>query len=410
MDAREQRGVMIAAKCRIKRCDDGWIVPSQSTPGGKYKVYPSHDGYHCTCPDHEVIGCVCKHIHAVKITIEREENEDGSVTETVTMTETIKRKTYPQNWRAYNAAQTTEKATFQTLLRDLCKGIQEPPPNGRGRPPIPLADLIFAAVFKVYSTVSGRRFMCDLRDAHDKGHIRKLPCYNSIFNVLESEATFDVLKSLVLATAEPLKAIETTFACDSSGFSGCRFDRWYDHKWGEHKIQRAWVKAHVMTGVKTNVITAVEIHDQYTNDSPLLKPLLATTAARFKVNEVSADLGYLSVSNYEAIVESGATAYIPFKSNSAASTEGIWNTMFHFFHLHRDEFLSRYHQRSNVETTFSMVKAKFGDGVRSKGDVAMKNEVLAKIVAHNICCLISAIHELGLDPVFWSEGATSESA
>src|SRR5207237_5785335 len=32
---------------------------------------------------------------------------------------------------------------------------------------------------------------------------------------------------------------------------------------------------------------------------------------------------------------------------------------------------------------------------------AMKNEVLGKILCHNICCLISAIHELGVDPVFW---------
>ena len=48
------------------------------------------------------------------------------------------RKTYPQNRRAYNAAQTSEKATFQVLLRDLCKGIKEPPPNGRGRLRIPL--------------------------------------------------------------------------------------------------------------------------------------------------------------------------------------------------------------------------------------------------------------------------------
>ena len=84
--------------------------------------------------------------------------------------------------------------------------------------------------------------------------------------------------------------------------------------------------------------------------------------------------------------------------------------MFHFFHLHRNEFLSRYHQRSNVESTFSMMKAKFGDGVRSKTDVAMKNEVLAKIVCHNICCLISAIHELGLDPVFWAGSTVAEES
>ena len=48
--------------------------------------------------------------------------------------------------------------------------------------------------------------------------------------------------------------------------------------------------------------------------------------------------------------------------------------MFHFFSLNRDEFLRHYHKRSNVESTFSMIKAKFGDSVRSKTDVAMKNE------------------------------------
>jgi hypothetical protein len=30
----------------------------------------------------------------------------------------------------------------------------------------------------------------------------------------------------------------------------------------------------------------------------------------------------------------------------------------------------------------------------------MKNEVLAKILCHNLCCLISAWYELGIEPVF----------
>ena len=33
--------------------------------------------------------------------------------------------------------------------------------------------------------------------------------------------------------------------------------------------------------------------------------------------------------------------------------------MYHMFAVQRDTFLSRYHQRSNVETTFSMIKGKF---------------------------------------------------
>ena len=86
---------------------------------------------------------------------------------------------------------------------------------------------------------------------------------------------------------------------------------------------------------------------------------------------------------------------------------GLFAKAFHYFSLNREAFLARYHQRSNVESTFSMIKAKFGDAVRSKTDVAMKNEVLCKILCHNICCLISAIYELGLSPVFWGEVATA---
>ena len=45
-----------------------------------------------------------------------------------------------------------------------------------------------------------------------------------------------------------------------------------------------------------------------------------------------------------------------------------------------------------------MIKAKFRDHVRSKTDVAMKNEVLAKILCHNICCLIGSNVRIGNRP------------
>ena len=67
--------------------------------------------------------------------------------------------------------------------------------------------------------------------------------------------------------------------------------------------------------------------------------------------------------------------------------------------------MARYHQRSNVESTFSMIKRKLGDSVRSEGELAMRNEVLAKLVCHNLCCLISAMYEMGVNPVFWVDQA-----
>ena len=403
MCERQERGVVIADRCRIDKTGDFYIVPSQ-TNNGKYVVSFRNEEAHCTCPDHETRGVKCKHIFAVEIVSQRQENPDGSVTVTqaVRTTEVIKR-TYPQKWPAYNAAQVNEKRKFQVLLRDLCSGLVEPPRAKTGRPSIPLCDSIFSAIFKVYSTVSGRRFMCDLTDAHQNGYIGRLPCYNSIFNILEAEATTEVLQHLVAESAKSLKTVESSFACDSSGFSASRFDRWYDHKHGGQKIQRTWVKAHVMCGVKTNVITAVEIHGKNDNDSPFLPPLLTATRKNFNVSEVSADMGYISEDNLQAVMDAGAKPFIPFKSNATGGKGGLWEKMFHYFSFNKEEFFGRYHLRSNVESTFSMLKAKFGDSVRSKTDVAMKNEVLAKVVCHNVCCLISAIYELGIDPVFWAE-------
>ncbi len=62
-----------------------------------------------------------------------------------------------------------------------------------------------------------------------------------------------------------------------------------------------------------------------------------------------------------------------------------------------------YHQRSNVESVFNMVKAKFGDKLRSKNWVAQQNELLCKLIAHNIVVLIHEMQELGISPNFCSQ-------
>ena len=71
----------------------------------------------------------------------------------------------------------------------------------------------------------------------------------------------------------------------------------------------------------------------------------------------------------------------------------------------REEFLVHYHKRSNVETTFSMIKAKFGERLRSKTETAQINEALCKVLCHNLCVVIQSVYELGIAPEFTSEAA-----
>ena len=81
---------------------------------------------------------------------------------------------------------------------------------------------------------------------------------------------------------------------------------------------------------------------------------------------------------------------------------GAWGSKaLGYFLYHREEWLASYHKRSNVETAFSMIKRKFGDFVRSKTDVAMANEALCKVLAHNLVVLIHEMYELGIEPAFW---------
>lgn len=73
----------------------------------------------------------------------------------------------------------------------------------------------------------------------------------------------------------------------------------------------------------------------------------------------------------------------------------------HIFNFNRLEFMAHYHKRSNIESAFSMIKAKFGGSVRSKSPVAQVNEVLLKVLCHNICVLLQSIGELGIEANFW---------
>jgi len=314
----------------------------------------------------------------------------------------MEQKTYSQQWSEYNKAQTREKALFMKLLYDLCQNIEEPEYKF-GRPKLSLSDIIFCSVFKVYSLYSGRRFTSDMKLAKKMDLITKAPHYNSIFNYLKKRELTPLLKRLIEISSLPLKSVERDFAIDASGFSTTRFGRWFLHKHKRNVAYKIWVKAHIMVGTRTQIISAVEITTGNDNDCPLLPKLVKETAKNFSMMEVSADKAYSSRVNLKAISEAGAMPYIPFRKNARPTKRGgpkLWGKMWHFFNLNKELFEQHYHKRSNSETAFHMIKSKFGDSVRSRKYRSQVNEVLCKILCHNICVVIHEMYELGIMPNF----------
>ena len=392
---RKEKGQEIAKKGRIVKNGNKWEVPSQSSQR-KYLVYEENLELKCTCPDYEMRQCKCKHIWAVEISIRTEIDNQGNkvVTKTVKIS-------YGQNWKAYNEAQQNEGTLFQKLLADLCQNVPQPE-YVFGRPKMPYSDIVFSSALKVYSTFSLRRFMTDMKQAVEQGFIENPCSYVTVSNYMRSPKLTPILQELIKLSSLPLATIETKFGVDSSGFGTCRFARYFSFKHGRDMKYKVWLKAHIISGTKTNIVTGVEVSEENKNDSPFFKPLVERTAENFQIKEVMGDKAYSSRDNMDIVVANGGTPFIPYKSIATGKARGsmTWKKMYHYFLYRHEEFLQHYHQRSNSETVFHMIKTKFKDNLRSKDKIAQINELLLKVLCHNICVLIQEMHELGIKPEF----------
>lgn len=394
MDARQLKGLEIATQHEITREGNVWTIPSQ-TSAKRYTV--NYFLTTCTCADFESTKLKCKHLHAVEFLLQKESGMS------LPAPERNARQTYKQLWHEYNLSQTREASYFKSLLFELCSTLEEPEkPKGRGRPPAPLSDLIYAACVKTYNCRSGRRNQSDLDEAFRSGYLSRPIRYNTVFKYLELEMMTPYLQGLITESSLALKSVEVDFAVDSSGFSTCQYKRWFDVKYGNDEDWHDWIKLHLMTGVRTNIVTSCEVSRRYAGDSPYFKPLVkATVASGFNLYEVSGDKAYSSRANLRLVKQQGATPYIAFKDNANGNSRcKTWNQMFHYYALHQAEYMSHYHKRSNVESTFSMIKSRFGGKLMSKTERAQVNEALCKVLCHNLCVVIQSIHELGIEVEF----------
>jgi len=308
------------------------------------------------------------------------------------------RPTYGQDWPAYNEAQMREKLLFLDMLRELCSYV---PTEKRtvGHPRIPLPEMIFSCVLKVYEQLSSRRVNSDLEIARKMGHLNHTPHFNTVLKYFKDPRLTPILTNLIQLSALPLKNLETTFAVDASGLSSAFYSRWLDHRFGysgDKKVKiHDWLKIHLICGVKSNIVTHIVVTDGYGAEFPVFPELVRETAKNFKIKEVCADKGYSGRENVQAVLDVGAFPYILFRNNSTGRARGnmAWRKIFLYFQLHKEEFLQHYHQRSNIESTFSMLKRKFQNKLMLKNEIGQTNEALAKVLCHNITVLIQEAFE-----------------
>ncbi len=79
---RKMRAFAIIAKGDMPKVVNGttWIMPSQNNPDRTYNVWNEHGEWHCTCPDHQETGLMCKHIQAVSLFNKMQDGDDDILT------------------------------------------------------------------------------------------------------------------------------------------------------------------------------------------------------------------------------------------------------------------------------------------------------------------------------------------
>jgi len=373
-----------------------------SSDGSKsYKVMVDSNGWSCECSSWEDLHSPCKHVVATVRWLDPNpppfiEDVGGPV-----------RPTYAQpSWPKYDQAQQLEHQLFDPLLWDLLGTVSErvSEVGKRGRPAIPLRTQILVAVRKVHLCQSTRRAkgLLVALNQDGKGILPRVPNYSVPSRFFNRSQAAGLLLGLIEQSGLALRSIEDsgTVAIDSSGFCTSCMGAYCTEMHNPSRKHR-WVKAHVAVGVKTHVVLSVVLTDEhgadYTQFAPLLKQV---TDAGHLPSMVVADKAYLGRENFAIADALGIDPYIPFKTNSRGLSKGspIWTRKYHEFMAKREEFDILYHQRSNVEATFSAIKRKLGEPLLSRTQLARMNELLAKILAYNIGVVIQQSHLHGISP------------
>ncbi len=317
------------------------------------------------------------------------------------------KRTYPQDWPLYEKACSTEKLMFLRLLKDAVDHLEiEYTYQGNGRPPVDYVDIVKSLCIKAYHQYSSWRTESELRIARAMGIVTVVHKRSTLNKYMLDEKVTRILQQLYKVIAEPLANIEVYFAADATGISKAYGNkRWQTirHTKEEMRQIRGYNKLHVVSGVKTNVITAAKITEGRVHESPHLKPLLDDTAQYFTMKEVSADAGYLSKDNVKHITSLGAVPYIVGKKNTSFCRKGPdspWTKMLKEWKNNQMYFHQHYHRRSNVESTFAALKRKFGGFTRCKTLQSQENEILSKIVCYNACILAESLLSYDLDKGF----------
>jgi len=306
-----------------------------------------------------------------------------------------KRKRWLRSESLYNKVQENEFLNFFDFVRHLtnyvCKG---------RKMKMMIQCLLIIHKFPDFSLRRARGFLLLLKKF---GIIFvDIPCFKTLSNYRENNSLQIILDKLIEESSKPLSVIEHDFATDATGIRTKLFSSWYSIRCQKEIRRRDHLTIHITTGVKSNVVTALNVEIKSGNDNKIMREHIDKTNENFKINEWSGDGRYWCKDNCRKVTEVGAKPYFMVWKNWSGKSRGCmpWKIMNLESKNNPEEYGKHYHKRSNVESTNHSKKALFGDKVYSRIPSARINEETLRWINHNINVLNRAKYEWRINPNF----------
>jgi hypothetical protein len=276
--------------------------------------------------------------------------------------------------------------------------------HGIGRPPKKLADmLVCLLVWRKFPSLDARDAKAFLDFLRFYGVIDiDVPCFKTLCNYNNNSCVKTYLDKLITLTSKPLREIETKFATDMTGARTKTFSSWFSIRTGEIIEKRDHISAHITTGIKSNIVTAVDTCVKSGRDNEILRKHADHTARNFDIEEWTGDSKYWCKENCKKIKSLGGVGWFwPHKNFSGRYVKcGVFNKMSRALINEDEQALKSYHLRSNGESTIHSKKSKLGDFVRSKLSIGKEQEEHLKWVNYNFNVLVRALYEWNIEPDF----------
>ena len=230
----------------------------------------------------------------------------------------------------------------------------------------------------------------------------KIPCFKTLCNYRENLLISNLLDELIIESSKPLKEIEHDFATDATGIKTKLFSSWYSLRCKKEIKKRDHLTIHITTGVKSNIVPALNVEIKSGNDNKIFREHVDKTTENFDVYEFSGDGKYWCKENCRKVFEVGAKPYFKVWKNWSGKSRGCmpWKIMNLESKNNPEEYGKHYHKRSNVESTNHSKKVLHGNAVYSRLLSARINEETLRWINHNINVLNRAKHEWGITPHF----------